>query len=181
MTTIEERAHEFGRTVREILKQAVQLHSMAAFAQSNLGHQDLRVVEQLGEVGPQMMRSLAEHLGVAVNSMTSLVDNLEQKGLAHRTRSDIDRRVIHVALTNEGERVYESTAHAKFQFHRALLAALSDEEQEILLVLFRKIEREGCTQVKNLPSAGNTRKVDEPHSGKPTPIHHETNPPQVPG
>ena len=45
----------------------MHLHDVAACGpQANLGHQDLRVVEHLGESGPQMMRSLAENLGVAV-------------------------------------------------------------------------------------------------------------------
>ncbi len=149
MSNLDERANDFGLIVRDILKQFMHLHDLAACGpQANMGHQDLRVVEHLGESGPQMMRSLAEHLGVAVNSMTNLVDNLEQKGLAHRTRSEIDRRVVHVALTDEGKRVFDSAAFAKFQFHRALLAALTEDEQQILLVLFRKIAREGWKQVE---------------------------------
>ena len=149
MSHLDDRANDFGLIVRDILKQFAQLHDVAACGlQANLGHQDLRVVEYLGESGPQMMRSVAEHLGVAVNSMTTLMDNLEHKGLAHRTRSEVDRRVVHVALTDEGKRVFDSAAFAKFQFHRALLAALTEEEQQILLVLFRKISREGWKQVE---------------------------------
>ena len=149
MDILDERAIDFGRIVQEILKQFTQLHDAAAGGpQANLGHQDLRVVELLGESGPQMMRSLAEHLGVAVNSMTNLIDHLEQKGLAHRTRSDVDRRVIHVDLTDEGKGAYKAASNAKFLFHRALLSSLTEDEQQILLVLFRKISREGSKQVE---------------------------------
>ena len=149
MSDLDQRANDFGLIVRDILKQFLHLHDVAAGGpQANLGHQDLRVVEHLGESGPQMMRSLAENLGVAVNSMTSLVDNLEHKGLAHRTRSEIDRRVVHVALTDEGRHVFDSASKAKFQFHRSLLSALTEDEQQILLVLFRKISREGWKQVE---------------------------------
>jgi hypothetical protein len=38
----------------------------------------------------------------------------------------------------------------RLQFHRALLSALTEDEQEILLVLFRKIAREGWKQVHSL-------------------------------
>ena len=149
MGELDQRANDFGMIVRDILKQFMHLHDAAACGpQANLGHQDLRVVEHLGESGPQMMRSLAENLGVAVNSMTSLVDNLEHKGLAHRNRSEVDRRVVHVALTDEGQKVFASASQAKFQFHRALLSVLTEDEQEILLVLFRKISREGWKQVE---------------------------------
>jgi DNA-binding MarR family transcriptional regulator len=146
---LDRRANDFGLIVRDILKQFMHLHDVAAGGpQANLGHQDLRIVEHLGESGPQMMRSLAENLGVAVNSMTNLVDNLENKGLAHRTRSEVDRRVVHVALTEEGKLAYEAASHAKFLFHRALLSSLTEDEQQILLVLFRKISREGWKQVE---------------------------------
>ncbi len=154
MSGLDERANDFGLIVHDILKQFLQLHDATASGpQSNLGHQDLRVVEHLGESGAQMMRSLAEHLGVAVNSMTNLVDNLEQKGLAHRTRSAIDRRVIHVELTDEGKKAYVAASNAKFLFHRALLSVLTEDEQEIMLVLFRKIAREGWKQVEMLSAS----------------------------
>lgn len=151
MSSLEQRAFDLGLVVRDILKQFQLLHRAAAQGpQANLGHQDLRVIEHLGESGAQMMRSLAEQLGVAVNSMTNIVDNLELQGLAQRTRSDEDRRVIHVELTEKGKLIYQSAAHAKSQFHRALLAALTEDEQEIMLVLFRKIAREGWMQVEKL-------------------------------
>ncbi len=149
MDRVDERANDFGLIVRDILKQFTQLHDAAACGpQANLGHQDLRIVELLGESGPQMMRFVAEHLGVAVNSMTNLVDHLEQKGLVHRTRSEVDRRVIHVDLTEIGKDAYAAASNAKFLFHRAILSALTEEEQQILLVLFRKISREGKKQVE---------------------------------
>lgn len=150
MSTVEERANTLGLLVQDIVKQFHCLHDVAACGNANLGQQDLRIVEQLGKLGPQMMRSLAEHLGLAVNSMTSLIDHLEQKGIVHRTRSDVDRRVINVELTGEGNRIFEAATKAKFQFHRAVLSALTDDEQEILLVLFRKIAREGWQQVEKL-------------------------------
>jgi DNA-binding MarR family transcriptional regulator len=154
MSSLEERAADLGLVVRDILTQFQILHSAAANGpQSNLGHQDLRAVEQLGENGPQMMRSLAENLGVAVNSMTTIVDNLENKGLAQRMRSDVDRRVVNVELTEEGKRTFELARKAKSQFHRALLAALTEDEQEIMLVLFRKIAREGWKQAEKLSPA----------------------------
>ena len=157
LSGVDQRADDFGLIVRDILKQFLHLHDVAACGpQANLGHQDLRVVEHLGESGPQMMRSLAEHLGVAVNSMTNLVDNLEHKGLAHRTRSDVDRRVVHVALTEEGQRAFDAASNAKFLFHRALLSALTEDEQEILLVLFRKIAREGWKQVEKFSANSTT-------------------------
>lgn len=97
------------------------------------------MVEFLGELGGQMMRAVADFLGIAVNSVTTLADNLERKGLLRRIRSEADRRVVHVELTAAGLQAYRSIAEVKQHFHREMLAALTDEEQAILLVLLRKI------------------------------------------
>ncbi len=151
MDALEQRAIAFGDIVRDILKQFQHLHDAAAGGQQgNLGLQDLKVLEQLGEHGPQMMRQIAEHLGLAVNSMTSVIDQLESKGLVARSRSEIDRRVVNVDLTDDGRRIFDMFSRARVDFHRAIFSALTDDEQEILLVLFRKIAREGWKQVQGL-------------------------------
>ncbi len=86
-----------------------------------------------------MMRAVAEHLGVAVNSVTSIADGMERKGLLRRVRSESDRRVVHVELTEAGLEASRSVMGMKNKFHRELLAALTEEEQAILLVLLRKV------------------------------------------
>ncbi|MCU0710214.1 MAG: MarR family transcriptional regulator [Pirellula sp.] len=150
MDRLQQRAIDFGEIVREILKQFQHLHDAAAGGQGNLGLQDLKVLEALGENGPQMMRVLAEHLGLAVNSMTSVIDQLEAKQLVVRVRSEVDRRVVNVGLTPEGRKIFDLFSAGRLHFHRALLSALTEDEQEILLVLFRKIAREGWKQVQSL-------------------------------
>ena len=97
------------------------------------------MVELLAESGGQMMRAVAEFLGVAVNSLTSIADGLERKGLLRRVRSDADRRVVHVELTQDGHSVADAVLGVKSKFHREMLAVLTEEEQAILLVLLRKI------------------------------------------
>lgn len=106
---------------------------------ADLTMQETRVVELLGESGGQMMRAVADYLGVAVNSVTTLADNLERKGLLRRVRSHADRRVVHVELTEAGQCASRSVIDIKTRFHREMLAALTDEEQAILLVLLRKV------------------------------------------
>ncbi len=151
MDALERKAIDFGKIVQEILKQFQAVHGQFPVTEEcDLGFQDVKAIEILGEMGPQMMRSMASHLGLAVNSLTTVVDHLEAKGLAVRTRSQTDRRVINVELTEEGQRVFQMTSDSKLKFHRALLGALTEDEQDILLVLFRKIAREGSKQVESL-------------------------------
>jgi MarR family 2-MHQ and catechol resistance regulon transcriptional repressor len=100
-----------------------------------------------------MMRELAEYLTVAVNSVTSIVDNLERKVLVRRHRSEEDRRVIRVELTDPGREVYQSLVEVNLRLFRSMLGALTEDEQEIFMVLFRKIARAGRTQVRQIASS----------------------------
>lgn len=137
---LDRRAAELGHVVQEIVKRFEAANVVAANGPHvDLTIQETRVVELLGEAGGQMMRAVAEHLGVAVNSVTGIVDGLERKGLLTRVRSNADRRVVHVELTEPGREASRSVLGIKTKFHREMLAALTDEEQHILLVLLRKI------------------------------------------
>ena len=86
-----------------------------------------------------MMRELAEHLTVAVNSVTNIVDNLEKKVLVRRQRSEQDRRVIRVELTAAGREMARFLVEVNLKLFRGMLGRCTEDEQEIFMVLFRKI------------------------------------------
>ena len=148
MTALNRRATDMQCVVQDIMKQFQTVNAAAANGPHvDLNMQELRVVEFLGNEGLRMMRELAEHLAVAVNSMTGIVDSLEQKGLVIRQRSADDRRVIRVELTDSGRIIQQSLVEVNLQLFRSMLGALTEDEQEIFMVLFRKIARAGQSQV----------------------------------
>jgi len=154
MTTLDRRAADLQEVVQDILKQFQSVHAAAANGPHvELNMQELRLVEFLGNEGPRMMRELAEYLTVAVNSVTSIVDNLERKELVRRHRSEQDRRVVRVELTDPGREVYQSLVEVNLRLFRSMLGALTEDEQEIFMVLFRKIARAGRTQVRQIASS----------------------------
>ena len=59
-------------------------------------------LEVLGEQGAQTMHALAEHLHLAVSTVTRVVDQLVEKAFAERHSGAKDRRVCEVALTPRG-------------------------------------------------------------------------------
>jgi DNA-binding MarR family transcriptional regulator len=142
MSTLDRNAEELRGLVLDILQQFRKVDAEAANGpHMDLSLQELRVVEYLGDGGPRMMRELAEFLLVAVNSVTSTVDNLEKKGLVRRQRSAEDRRVVYVELTNAGRRAYDAAAGEKLSLLRIMLGALSADDQQKFIALFRKIAR----------------------------------------
>jgi DNA-binding MarR family transcriptional regulator len=61
------------------------------------------------------MNGLAAYLGVRHNSAVGLINRLEAHGLVVRARSQRDRRVAHLRLTEEGENTLEVLAEAHNQ------------------------------------------------------------------
>jgi DNA-binding MarR family transcriptional regulator len=152
MASLDRKAASLRDLVQDILSQFRFVDATAADGgHAALSMQELRLVEFLGDKGPRKMSELAEHLLLAVNSVTSTVDNLEAKGIVRRQRSEEDRRIVRVELTEGGQSVYRGAVEEKQLFLRTMLEALTPDEQEIFMVLFRKIARAGRSQVQKMP------------------------------
>jgi DNA-binding MarR family transcriptional regulator len=74
------------------------------------------------------VRELAEGEGVSPPAMTAYVDRLEAAGLVARTRSQLDRRRVELALTEEGARVLRSARGRRTAWLAARLKRLEPDE-----------------------------------------------------
>src|SRR5271155_1643145 len=136
---LDKKAADLQDVMKDIMNQFKCADVAAASGpHAELNMQELRIVELLGSDGPHMMREVADYLNVAVNSVTTIVDGLEAKTLVHRNRSDQDRRVVRVELTEAGRTAYRVATEMKLRMLRSMLDALTEDEQEIFMVLFRK-------------------------------------------
>ena len=78
------------------------LRWLGAATGDGLSFPRLRLLELLHCQGPQMMRALADDLGVTPRNMTALVDALEPEHLVRRVAHPTDRRATLIELTNQG-------------------------------------------------------------------------------
>lgn len=94
---------------------------------------DMHVIEAVGIREPRNMSSVAKTLGITVGTLTISINGLVKKGYVHRVRSDADRRVVLVSLTEKGEKAYHH--HEKFHedMIQSLLKDLSEEETKTLV------------------------------------------------
>jgi DNA-binding MarR family transcriptional regulator len=76
-------------------------------------------------------------------AMTRMLDRVEAKGLIQRTRSAEDRRVVHLQLTEAGERVADHIPHGLSAVLNEHLAGFSREEFEQLKHLLGKMIANG--------------------------------------
>lgn len=84
---------------------------------------------------------LARHCELDAGAMTRTLDRLEAKGLVSRLRSCEDRRVVNLALTDEGRRAAGQIPPALCKVLNAHLKGFTAEEVELLKsMLLRMID-----------------------------------------
>ncbi|MFO7783806.1 MAG: MarR family winged helix-turn-helix transcriptional regulator [Thermodesulfobacteriota bacterium] len=125
--------------IREIIFQIRRLMQAGSMYTKELNkkHQisaaQLNCLIALYENGPMSSSQIARHIFVKPSTVTGIIDRLEQKGFAKRTRSSPDRRVITIELTLDGNRLAENAPPPIQQKIMDGLRSLSIEETESIL------------------------------------------------
>jgi DNA-binding MarR family transcriptional regulator len=88
------------------------------------------------------MTELSRMLLVSNGNATTVVDRLEADGLVRRTPSTVDRRTVHVALTEAGLRQFEILAAGHEAEVTRLFAQLTETELETLTTILKRIGRD---------------------------------------
>ena len=85
------------------LMQAKELYTKELNKVYNISSAQLNCLLTLHENGPLPPSQIARLMMVNSSTITGIIDRLEQKGLVKRMRISMDRRVITVELTENGE------------------------------------------------------------------------------
>ena len=110
-----------------------------AYQLSPSGRQILAVVEGAGE--PLEPSVIAERLLITTGSVTSLLDNLEKRGLIRRLPHPRDRRKLLIDITPTAQAIVDELLPSLHARERDVMAAaLSTNEQRELLRLIAKVQ-----------------------------------------
>ena len=100
---------------------------------SDMTNNDMHIVEAIGIGDAKRSSEVAKLMSVTTGTLTRAVDGLVEHGYVVRTRSDKDKRVVYLTLTERGKAAYE---HHK-RFHENMVANvkanLSEEELASLI------------------------------------------------
>ncbi|MET0800423.1 MAG: MarR family transcriptional regulator [Actinomycetota bacterium] len=98
----------------------------------------LRTLARHGE--PMRMSELAERLGIARRSATSVVDELVERGLVTRRRDPHDRRAVSVEVAPAGWSLLDELDHRRRAAASRLTSVLSRPELITLRDLLRRLD-----------------------------------------
>lgn len=106
---------------------------------SDMTNNDMHIVEAIGLGEAKRSSEVAKLMSVTTGTLTRAVDGLVEHGYVVRTRSEKDKRVVYLTLTERGKAAYE---HHK-RFHENMVANvkanLSEEELAILVRVLNQL------------------------------------------
>lgn len=119
--------------IHELIKRFYLRPSLDGAA-AELSSSELFACNILGRKGRCAMTELAKECGVALSSMTGVVDRLVAKGCVKRTREEgEDRRKVFVELNQKGQRVYQDLLEGEMEMIIRMMDSLKPGEQDALL------------------------------------------------
>lgn len=94
---------------------------------------DMHIMEAIGLGEGNNMSSVAKKLNITVGTLTTAINNLVRKKYIERYRSDEDRRVVIIKLTDKGIHAYHHHADYHHQMTQAILDKLTEDEIPVLM------------------------------------------------
>ena len=102
---------------------------------------DMHVIEAIGMGEAKNMTSVARSLDVTTGTLTIAVNNLVKKGYVDRARSEEDRRVVLISLSEKGKKAYLHHRDFHDRMINAVVEELTEEEQQVLGKTLAKLNR----------------------------------------
>jgi len=120
---------------------ALQERMKLELAKNNLSITEFSVLEVLYHMDKSTIQQIGSKILISSGSMTYIIDKLEQRSLLIRSACPDDRRVIHVALTNDGNKLMDNIMPKHRELVDYLLGSLNDDEANMLVALLKKINK----------------------------------------
>lgn len=94
------------------------------------------IVDRYGEV---IMSQISDFINAPLSTTTGLVNRLVKNGYLQRERSDEDRRIVTIRLTDKGKSLMTEFKVTIESYLERINAVLSAEERQVLLKIVMKV------------------------------------------
>jgi DNA-binding MarR family transcriptional regulator len=139
--SLDRHAREVGAALDAMFRRMMTRQSAVGQSVAELSGQEMRALGFLAMRGKTIMSALAEMLGAPLSTVTHTIDRLVNKGLVERHRSEEDRRVVEVDISEEGRRITAMLYAERHAMLRSMMAALTPGERALYVELVGKMAR----------------------------------------
>ncbi len=106
---------------------------------TDISTNDMHIIEVIGVGKNNNMSAIAKKLNITVGSLTTSMNSLVNKKYVVRNRSEKDRRVVYIQLTEKGKKAYAHHERFHQQMSAAVVDNLSESETAILIKTLQKL------------------------------------------
>lgn len=99
----------------------------------DITNNDMHIIEAVGLGDGINMSSIAKKLNVTMGTLTAAMNSLVNKKYVERHRSDQDRRLVLIRLTEKGVKAYYHHEDYHRQMTEAIVKKISKEEMPVLM------------------------------------------------
>ena len=96
----------------------------------------MMIIDRHGEI---IMSQIADYIQVPMSTATSIVDRLVKKGLAKRGRSETDRRIVVISLSDKGSEIISRLKEQILKYINLIDSTLTNEEKQLLMQIYSKV------------------------------------------
>lgn len=125
-----------GKRLMDGLSENLEVHNLD-FPQMDV----LFTLRRNGRDTPMTPSELAGDMMLSTAAMTARLDRLENRGLIVRQPKPGDRRSVQILLTEEGFQLADRVVTSHVKVEQEMLAALSEEEQSMLMALSERVAK----------------------------------------
>lgn len=104
-----------------------------------MSKQELFTLLTVGKLKEATMGQLSDHMSFPMSTATGIIDRLVKKGYMERGKSETDRRIVVISLTDKGKAFVESMKSLIISYIKKAYDVLNEEERETLFRIAEKI------------------------------------------
>ena len=108
---------------------------------------DIHVIEAIGIGEQKNMTTVAKALHVTTGTLTISINSLVKKGYVSRIRSEEDRRVVLISLTEKGRQAFLHHRNFHDRMIESVVEDLSEEEKQVLEKALRRLNQFFLSQI----------------------------------
>lgn len=124
--------------LRRVIR-ATDIHSRQLNKTSGLTAPQLLLMRTISSAGEASISEIAEAVSLSQATVTSILDRLEKRELLYRQRSELDKRKVHIVLTNAGLSMLANAPKPLQENFVRQFNALQDWEQAMIVASLQRV------------------------------------------
>ena len=126
------------KSIRRIVR-AIDTRSKQIVRETGLTIPQIVVLSAVRDLGEVTTLAISRYADLSAATTVMILEKLEQRGLVTRTRSRIDRRVVHTALTPIGARMLAAAPPLLHDRFTTALRALTRDRRTAIVAAFDEV------------------------------------------